>query len=340
MQRRSFLQTATLGTVGLAACTSAKESATDATSTSAPLKKPVVLSTWDNRAANAKAYEILLQGKRALDAIEQGIHVTEADPNDHSVGYGGFPDRDGFVTLDACVMDEFSNIGAVAAIENIMHPISIARLVMEKTPHWMLVGEGALDFALSEGYEKVNLLTPEAEAEWKKWLAENGYKGKAANPHTPNTPPNGHTPAPNHDTIGMVAMDMEGNLSGGCSTSGAAWKMRGRVGDSPIIGAGLYVDNEVGAVTATGQGELVVRAAGSAMIVEYMRLGKTPEMACKMAIERIVKLYPDHKGLQVGYLALSKEGEMGGYALRPNFSISVQDADGARLVPVKHLLEW
>lgn len=337
MQRRSFFSRFTLGSLGIgaalsnAACTPAKA----ITSKSSAVKRPIAVATWDNRKATARAYEILAQGKSALDAIEQGIHITEADPNDHSVGYGGYPDREGNVTLDACVMDEKGGIGAVAALEHIMHPISVARLVMEKTPHWMLVGDGALDFALAQGFKKENLLTPEAEAEWKKWLEKNGGQGRAANPHSQN-----QGPAPNHDTIGMVAMDASGNLSGGCSTSGAAWKMKGRVGDSPIIGAGLYVDNEVGAATATGQGELIVRAFGSALVVEHMRMGKSPEAACRIAVERILKLYPNHKDLQVGFLALSAEGELGGFSLRPGFQLAVSDAEGSRLVPAQYLFEW
>jgi N4-(beta-N-acetylglucosaminyl)-L-asparaginase len=227
-------------------------------------KKPIVLSTWDfGLKANEAAWQILKSGGRALDAVENGVKVTEADPNERSVGYGGRPDRDGRVTLDACIMDNLANIGSVACLEHIMHPISVARAVMEKTPHVMLVGDGALAFALSQGFEKQNLLTEPSEKEWKEWLKTSKYQPQVN--------------IENHDTIGMIALDANGNLSGACTTSGMAYKMHGRVGDSPIIGAGLYVDNEIGAATATGHGEEVIRIAGSHLVVELMRQGKSPE---------------------------------------------------------------
>ena len=229
--------------------------------------KPLVLSTWNfGVAANEAAWKILSAGGRALDAVEAGVKVPEADPKVTSVGYGGLPDRDGYVTLDSCIMDENGQAGSVCCLEHIVHPVSVARMVMEKTPHVILVGEGALKFALDNGFKKENLLTPESEAAWKEWLKTSKY-------------------APvinfeNHDTIGMIAMDANGNLSGACTTSGLAYKMHGRVGDSPIIGAGLFVDNEIGAATATGHGEFVIKTAGSAMVVEMMRQGKSPVEAC------------------------------------------------------------
>ena len=282
--------------------------------------KPVVISTWKfGLEANEAAWKVLSQGGRALDAVEQGVKVPEADPKNQTVGLGGRPDRDGKVTLDACIMDELGNIGAVACLENIIHPISVARLVMEKTPHWMLVGEGALQFALSQGFKKENLLTPESEKEWREWLKTSQYKPQIN--------------IENHDTIGMLAIDVNGNLSGACTTSGMGYKMRGRVGDSPIIGAGLFVDNEVGAATATGHGEEVVRVAGSHLVVELMRQGKRPKEACKLAVERIMK-YRKNKipEIQVGFIAINKFGECGGYCIHSGFQYAVQDQSGIKLV--------
>ncbi len=271
----------------------------------------IVLSTWSHGIpANASAWEILSKGGRALDAVEAGVRIPEADTKVTSVGYGGLPDRDGRVTLDACIMDENAGCGSVAFLEHIKHPISVARMVMEKTPHVMLVGEGALKFALDQGFKKENLLTPESEAAWKEWLKTSQYKPVVN--------------WENHDTIGMIAMDQQGNLSGACTTSGMAYKLHGRVGDSPIIGAGLFVDNEVGAATSTGVGEEVIRICGSHLVVELMRQGKNPEEACRIAVERIVKNQPKKsKEIQVGFLALNKHGEYGSYCLQTGFNYAV-----------------
>jgi N4-(beta-N-acetylglucosaminyl)-L-asparaginase len=250
------------------------------------------------------------------------VKVCEADPNERSVGYGGRPDRDGRVTLDACIMDEMSNIGSVACLEFIKHPISVARAVMEKTPHVMLVGDGALQFALTQGFKKENLLVPDSEREWKEWLKNSEYKPIAN--------------IENHDTIGMIALDAQGNLSGACTTSGMAFKMHGRVGDSPIIGAGLYVDNEIGAATATGHGEEVIRIAGCHLVVELMRQGKSPQQACEEAVSRVVKLMKlrkkELKDIQVGFIALNKNGEVGSYCVQSGFNYAVCDSSGNRLI--------
>lgn len=275
---------------------------------------PIVLSTWSfGIAANAEAWKILTSKGRALDAVEAGVKIPEGDPNERSVGIGGRPDRDGRVTLDACIMDEFSNIGSVACLEHIVHPISVARAVMEKTPHVMLVADGALQFALAQGFKKEKLLTPESEKEWKEWLKKADYKPKVN--------------IENHDTIGMIALDMNGNLSGACTTSGLAFKMHGRVGDSPIIGAGLYVDNEVGAATATGHGEEVIRVAGCHTVVELMRQGFSPEEACKKAVERIISSAEKRKKplseVQIGFIAINKKGEHGAYCLQKGFNYAV-----------------
>lgn len=282
--------------------------------------KPVILTTWEpNVHANKAAGAVLERGGRALDAVEQGVRITEADPNDTSVGYGGMPDRDGKVTLDASIMDELGNCGSVAALEHIMHPVSVARRVMEKTQHVMLAGDGALDFALKEGFKRENLLTPYAKSEWKKWLKEQDQKKKLESPHLKSP----HIDKSNHDTIGMLALDTHGNLSGACSTSGWAFKMHGRVGDSPIVGAGLYVDNEVGAATSSGLGEIVIKVVGSFLVTEYMRNGKTPQQACELAIERIVRKQPNYKELQVGFLALDRNGDIGAFSLTAGFTYAL-----------------
>lgn len=272
---------------------------------------PIVISTWDfGKGANEAAWKVLANKGRALDAVEQGVWVPEGDPKETTVGLGGAPDRDGRVTLDACIMDENANCGAVLCLEHIVHPVSVARKVMEKTPHVILTGDGALQFALANGFKKENLLTPESEKAWKTWLKEAKYKPVAN--------------IENHDTIGMLAMDASANLSGACTTSGMAYKMRGRVGDSPIIGAGLFVDNEIGAATSTGVGEEVIRICGSHLVVELMRQGNSPQEACEIAVKRIVKNQPKKsKEMQVGFLALNKAGEYGAYALQPGFTFAV-----------------
>ncbi len=273
--------------------------------------KPIVISTWKHGvAANADAWQILSAKGHALDAVEKGVMNTESDLSNQSVGLGGLPDRDGHVTLDACIMDEHGNCGSVSFLEHIKHPISVARMVMEKTPHVMLSGEGALKFAIDNGFpkEKINR-TPESDKAWKEWLKKAEYKPVVN--------------FENHDTIGMIAMDSAGNLSGACTTSGLAYKLHGRVGDSPIIGAGLFVDNEVGAATATGTGEEVIRVCGSHTVVEMMRAGHSPEEACRIAVERVSKSPKAVKEMQIGFIALNKHGEFGGFALQKGFNYAV-----------------
>ena len=273
---------------------------------------PVVLSTWDfGYSANEVAWDYLTKGSRSVEAVEQGIRVIEADQDNLSVGIGGLPDREGIVTLDACIMDEYGNAGSVTFLQDIMHPISIARLVMDKTPHVMLSGAGALQFALENGFERQNLLTEKAKKAWEDWKIKSQYKPVIN--------------IENHDTIGLLAIDHEGNMAGGCSTSGLAFKMHGRVGDSPIIGAGLYVDNEVGAAVATGLGELVMRALSSFLVVELMRNGATVQEACEEAIRRIAKNNRNYKDFQVGIIALDKTGATGAYSLQPGFSYSIHN---------------
>jgi N4-(beta-N-acetylglucosaminyl)-L-asparaginase len=292
-----------------------------------PVKgKAIVISTWDaGLEANKGAWKVLGQGGRALDAVEQGVMVTEASQN-CCVGLGANPDRDGFVTLDACIMDEFFNCGSVAFLERIKHPISVARRVMEKTPHVMPLEE--------------QKLSPDAQKTYDEWLKKSEYKPtiniENKGNRGPSAPSQLETGEWNHDTIGMVAMDANGNLSGSCTTSGLGFKMRGRLGDSPIIGAGLYVDNEVGACTATGQGEDVIRVAGSHTVIELMRQGLSPEAACKKAIERIVRIKKEKvKDIQVAFLALNKKGQAGAFAIHKGFSYALKSNEAEKLINAK-----
>lgn len=323
--RRNFLQSSILSTLAVLA---GKRLPAQTGATHATIKNnPIVISTWDfGKAANDAAWQILQKGGRALDAVEAGVKIPEADPNNQTVGYGGLPDRDGRVTLDACIMDEHYNCGSVMCLEHIIHAISVARLVMEKTPHVVLVGDGALQLALDHGFKKENLLTPESKAKWKEWLKKSKYEPEMniENKLYKNDPPMPGGPD-NHDTIGMIAMDANGHCSGACTTSGMAYKLRGRVGDSPIIGAGLYVDDEVGAATSTGVGEEVIRVVGSFLVVELMRQGLKPQAACKKAIERIISRNPAKaKKVQVGFVALNKKGEFGAYAIQKGFTYAVK----------------
>ncbi|MBS1748771.1 MAG: N(4)-(beta-N-acetylglucosaminyl)-L-asparaginase [Bacteroidetes bacterium] len=336
--RRKFLQSSVLGS---AAIVTDKNVLTTPALVPPVFDQPIVVSTWDfGKTANAEAWKILSANGRALDAVEAGVKVPEADPTNQTIGLGGLPDRDGHVTLDACIMDEFYNCGSVMALEHIVHAISVARLVMEKTPHIVLAGDGALQFALANGFKKENLLTPASEKAWKEWLKTSKYEpmmnieNKLFDKE--------HDPMPggpgNHDTIGMLAMDARGNLSGACTTSGMAFKMHGRVGDSPIIGAGLYVDNEIGAATSSGVGEEVIRIVGSHLVVELMRRGYTPEKACKEAVERIVKRGPEKsEKIQVGFVALNKKGQFGAYALQKGFTISVKSAKEEKIYAAKSI---
>ncbi|WP_018971226.1 N(4)-(beta-N-acetylglucosaminyl)-L-asparaginase [Rudaea cellulosilytica] len=289
--------------------------------------RPRVVSTWDfGVAANQAAWQVIGKGGTVLDAVEAGARVPEADPKNHSVGRAGYPDRDGRLTLDASIMDGNGDCGAVAAIEHIAHPISVARRVMEKTPHVLLVGDGALQFALEQGFAKEDLLTPDSEQAWREWLKKSEYK-PSANSENETYGKGKPGDAHNHDTLGLLAVDAQGRLAGACTTSGMAWKLHGRVGDSPIIGAGLYVDNEVGGATSTGVGEEVIRTAGSFLVVELMRQGRSPQQACEEAVRRIVrKRMKAAKDLQVGFLALNRQGEVGAYAIQKGFTYAVCDA--------------
>ena len=310
MNRRSFIKSTGIASLGLSLKIDKTFSQSDNSSVD-----PLVIATWDVKKATKKAWEIISSNGNSLDAIEQGCMIEEANKDGQSVGIGGLPDREGNVTLDACIMDHYGNCGSVVYLKDIKHAISVARMVMEKTPHVMLAGDGAKKFAISMGFKKENLLTEKSKKDWIKWKENEEY--------------NPIINIENHDTIGMLAIDKNKNISGGCTTSGLAYKMQGRVGDSPIIGSGLFIDNEVGGAVATGLGEDVLKTVGSFLVVELMRQGYSPEQACKIAIERIVKKPgSNYKNFQVGYIALNKKGETGSYSIQNGFSMTQYDKTG------------
>jgi len=329
INRRKFIQKTSLSALGIAAGSQIAKAADYLSHTASQpgdASIPMVISTWNNGyEANEAAWKILKDGGRALDAVEAGVKVPEADPENTSVGLGGFPDRDGNVTLDACIMDETGNCGSVTFLQHIIHPISVARLVMEKTPHVMLSGDGALQFALANNFKKENLMTEKAKAAYEKWLVKSEYEPVIN--------------IENHDTIGMLAIDANNDISGACTTSGAAYKMHGRVGDSPIIGAGLYVDNDVGAATATGMGELVMKTIGGFLIVELMRSGYTPQEACEEGIKRIAKKVPGYQKFQIGYLAVNKKGEIGAYSIHKGFNYALFRKDEFNVIDSAYYLK-
>lgn len=306
--------------------------------------KPIVVSTWDSgMQVNAAAWKILSSGGRALDAIEAGANVSETEKG-CCVGLAGYPDRDGIVTLDACIMDEKANCGAVAGLERIKHPISVARKVMERTPHVLLVGNGAQQFAVENGFPlEEQKLSEDAQKAYTEWLKKSEYKPviniERKDNHGPFAPTFFEDGTANHDTMGLVSLDSSGNMSGGVTTSGMAFKVHGRVGDSPVIGAGLFVDNEIGAATSSGVGEEVIRICGTHLVVEFMRMGYSPEMACKKAVERIINRdRKKAKDIQVGFLALNKKGQYGAYSIQKGFVFSVRSHKENRVIAAKYLL--
>lgn len=315
MKRRNFIKSASITGVGFTIsasilnCNEGNPEKNDKASAIPTNALPLVIATWDVKESTQKAWKIIQDGGSALDAVEQGCMVEEANEKGQSVGKGGLPDRDGNVTLDACIMDKNGNCGAVVYLQNITHAVSVARKVMEETPHVMLAGNGAQQFAIAQGFEPENLLTEASKKAWENWKINSEYKPIIN--------------IENHDTIGMLAIDQNGDISGACTTSGLAYKMAGRVGDSPIIGSGLFVDNEIGGCVATGLGEEVIKTVGSFLVVELMRQGKTPQQACEEAISRIVnKPNSDYKNFQVGYIAVNKKGETGSYAIHQYFSMT------------------
>ena len=316
MKRRDFLRSSALG---LAVPSSLMNAYTLKTNKN----NPVICSTWNfGLPANELAWKVLDNGGKAMDAAEAGARHAESDQENSSVGFGGLPDEKGNVTLDACVMDSTGNAGSVAFLQNIKHPVSVARKVMEETKHVMLVGEGARQFAVTNGFEEINLLTEESEKNWKKWLKERREM----------------TPHETHDTLSVLVQDKMGDLAGACTTSGWAYKMHGRVGDSPIIGAGLFVDNEIGCAAATGLGEEVIKTTGSFLVVEFMRQGYDPTKACEEALNRVIKAHNGNPDFQIGYIALRKDGEIGSACLKWSFEYALARGGENKLHKIKGLL--
>ena len=318
MKRRDFIKS---GAIGLVASSSLLNNC------DSKIKKvtnsPIILSTWNHGIhANNAAMDVLNDNGTALDAVEAGVRVTEADPSSQSVGLGGRPDQDGYVTLDACIMNSDGNAGSVAFLRDIKHPISVARKVMEQTDHVMLVGEGAKRFALENGFQEENLLTDKSKEEWLQWKRDNSIKDSWG-------------PNDEHDTISTLARDNKGNLSGACTTSGLAYKLHGRVGDSPIIGAGMFVDNEIGAVGATGKGEEVIKTCGSFLVVELMRQGYSAMDACEEAVKRIIRKQSGKSDFQIGYIALRKDGQVGFSAIHDGFQYALYKKNENKLYDVK-----
>ena len=323
---------------------------------------PVVVSTWNHGlSANVKALEVLHAGGGALDAAEAGVMVTELDSLEHSVGLSGFPDRDGIVTLDAAIMDHTGRAGSVAFVRGVAHPISLARMVMQSTPHVMLVGEGAEQFAREQGvkFAPETPLHPDMFAAWQQWLKEKKYAPQINRENASNNSAGtdsapmmrrsqinqfgaaGNTPIGgehNHDTIGMLTLDARGRLAASCTTSGMSYKMHGRVGDSPIIGAGLFVDGEVGAAVCTGVGEIAMRTVASFLVVEKMRGGATAQQACEETIARMINITGDPKQVQVGLLALSRGGKVGAFAIQGGFTYALGNSSGNKMHKALHAI--
>ncbi len=300
MRRRNFIFD--IFSIGIVSAISTKLRAANLNFT--PMVRSI--STWKTTEANQKAGQMLDKGENALDAAVAGVAIEEENPKNTTVGYGGAPDRTGKVTLDACVMNHLGDCGSVVAVENIVNVARLAKDVMEKTPHVMLSGKGAEEFAISQGYKKTDLLTDKSKKEWKEWLKDQDYRPIIN--------------IENHDTIGMLCIDKNNNLSGACTTSGLAYKMKGRVGDSPIIGSGLFIDNKIGGAVATGLGEEVVKTVGSFLVVELMRQGLSPQEACEKAVKRIVSNNSQENKFQVAYIAMNKKGEVGSYSIEPGFT--------------------
>jgi len=328
MSRRRFLKN--LGLAGAGLAINPLKTNAQIPNLHPPVKNnPLVISTWiHGMEANAGAWEILGKGGNALDAVQKGVAVTENDLTNRSVGLGGRPDRDGRVTLDACIMDHDSRCGAVAFLEEIIHPIDVARAIMDKTPHVMLVGKGAQQWALENGFTKASFQVPvpPVQKDYEEWRIKSEYKTGVN--------------VENHDTIGMLALDASGRMAGACTTSGMAYKIRGRVGDSPIIGAGLFIDGDVGGATATGVGEAMIRTAGSSAVVESMRRGASPEEACYDIVQRILKKHPGVNGMQVVFLAMNIQGETGGYSVYNGFNYALRNKGQNEMIDAKYMRTW
>jgi isoaspartyl peptidase/L-asparaginase-like protein (Ntn-hydrolase superfamily) len=334
MKRRNFLKIGSLGFAGAALIPSfakaGENESVDSKKKFVAPPKPVLISTWSHGIeANRAGMELLKNGGDSLDAVEAAAKVTESDITNRSVGIGGRPDKSGHVTLDACIMNWESQCGSVGCLEGIAHPISVARHIMENTQHVMLVGEGARKYAVEHDFDKIKTPLPEVKKDWKKWKKEQAELAKR--------PEINHE---NHDTIGILAMDSEGRISGACTTSGWAYKLPGRLGDSPIIGAGLFIDQEVGGAVATGLGEAIIRIAGSHTVVELMRQGMHPRDACKEAVDRIIAKHKDLTGLQCGFIAINSRGLVGAYSVYNGFNFAHTTASGESLIDAEYDRTW
>ena len=316
MKRRDFFKTSVVGFVATTILLSDQEIKTNN-------NNPIILSTWAHGLpANDAGWKVLQNGGSSMDAAEAGARIPEADPTSTSVGFGGLPDEQGNVTLDACVMDSTGNCGSVAFLQNIKHPVSVARKVMEDTKHVMLVGEGARQFAVSQRFEETDLLTDESRKAWEKWKKEQ----------------NEMTPHDTHDTISVLVQDKKGDLAGACTTSGWAYKLHGRVGDSPIIGAGLFVDNEIGCAAATGLGEEVIKTTGSFLVVELMRQGYEPAAACEEALNRVIKRHNGNLDFQIAYIAIRKDGKIGSACIKGSFEYALVQGGVNKLHKIKGIV--
>lgn len=354
LKRRSFLlrSSAVLGASGLVTCeTQASRAPTRAPAVIKLPKHPVVVSSANGYpSCTEKAMEELLAGKPVVDAVVAGVNLVENDPDDHSVGYGGLPNEEGVVELDSSVMDGATGLaGAVAAIRNIKNPSKVALNVMRYTDHALLVGEGALRFAKAHGFPEEELLTEEAREIWLYWKSSHSDRDDWLPPPRKDLSPKLQKNLEKYfgitGTINCNGVDTKGNLGGVTTTSGLAFKIPGRVGDSPLIGAGLFVDGEVGAAGSTGRGEANIVTCGSATVVEGMRHGKHPKDACLLACERIAKttkakrlLREDGKpNFNVKFYAVDKQGRWGGAAIWEGAEFAVFDGKGNRLAPLAGL---
>ncbi|MBI2429297.1 MAG: N(4)-(beta-N-acetylglucosaminyl)-L-asparaginase [Ignavibacteriales bacterium] len=335
LSRRNFVKGSTLA--GLGALLIPQASKTEPTQRKAEVRTAVVIASSNGLRATAKAMEMVQSGSDALDAVVAGVNIIEDDPNDMTVGYGGLPNEDGVVELDASVMHGPTHrCGAVASLRNIKNPSKVARVVMERTDHVLLVGEGALKFARMHGFKEENLLTEEARDMWVKWKENLSTQDDYLPPHSVDVKNIGSKldeVMQTYGTINCLAKDLKGNISGVTTTSGLSYKIAGRVGDSPIIGAGLYLDNEIGAAGSTGRGEANLTSCNSVMIVEWMGQGKSPEEACLMACKRVVDhtkmkrlLKDDGKpNFNVTFYAINKRGDYGSAAIWSNATFIVHD---------------
>jgi N4-(beta-N-acetylglucosaminyl)-L-asparaginase len=323
MNRRAFIDKSTLGISSLLISPSVFAKKSNLYISDSMSSEAFAIATWDVKRAVTTAGKSLDSGANALVAAVSGAAIEEADILNTTVGKGGAPDREGTVSLDACVMDSNGNCGAVLAVENITHVAALAKDVMEKTPHVILAGDGARKFAVEQGYKTEDLLSESSKKAWKKWLEKSDYQPEIN--------------IENHDTIGMLCYDQSGNLSGSCSTSGLAYKMKGRVGDSPIIGSGLFVDNTVGAAVATGLGEEVIKTVGSFLIVELMRQGKSPQKACEEAIQRIIQKQQGKPNFQVAYVATNTAGAIGAFSIHKGFSYTIYKNNNSQNINAKSI---